>query len=166
LSSQERIAKILSTYDNLIENNQKQIKLLEEAAQRLYQEWFVKLRFPGHEKVKVVDGVPEGWKRNRADLFFDITIGKTPPRAEKQWFVDGSKGLPWVSISDMGNTGTFIFNTSEALTSDAVDRYNIKVVPSDTILVSFKLTIGQAVQLVNINVYSEVTFRKFLIGGI
>lgn len=62
LSSQVRIARILSAYDNLIENNQKQIKLLEEAAQRLYQEWFVKLRFPGHEKVKVVDGVPEGWK--------------------------------------------------------------------------------------------------------
>lgn len=58
-----QVVSVLSSFDNLIENNQKQIKLLEEAAQRLYQEWFVKLRFPGHEKVKVVDGVPEGWKR-------------------------------------------------------------------------------------------------------
>ncbi|WP_303710028.1 restriction endonuclease subunit S [Phascolarctobacterium succinatutens] len=59
---QQRIASILSAYDDLIENNQKQIKLLEEAAQRLYKEWFVDLRFPGHENVKIVDGVPEGWE--------------------------------------------------------------------------------------------------------
>ena len=62
LQSQRHIADILSTYDALIENNQKQIKLLEEAAQRLYKEWFVDLRFPGHENVKIVDGVPEGWR--------------------------------------------------------------------------------------------------------
>ena len=62
ISQQKRIASILSAYDDLIENNRRQIKLLEEAAQRLYREWFVELRFPGHESVKVVDGVPEGWK--------------------------------------------------------------------------------------------------------
>ena len=61
LDVQHRIADILSAYDDLIENNQKQIKLLEEAAQRLYKEWFVDLRFPGHENTKIVDGVPEGW---------------------------------------------------------------------------------------------------------
>ena len=60
---QKQIAGILSVYDDLIENNQKQIKLLEEAAQRLYKEWFVDLRFPGHENTKIVDGVPEGWRR-------------------------------------------------------------------------------------------------------
>ena len=63
LESQKHIADILSAYDDLIENNQKQIKLLEEAAQRLYKEWFIDLRFPGHENVKIVDGVPEGWER-------------------------------------------------------------------------------------------------------
>lgn len=62
LEIQRRIADILSTYDDLIENNRKQIKLLEEAAQRLYKEWFVDLRFPGHEHTKIVDGVPEGWE--------------------------------------------------------------------------------------------------------
>ena len=62
LNTQRRIAEILSAYDDLIENNRKQIKLLEEAAQRLYKEWFVDLRFPGHEHTKIVDGVPEGWK--------------------------------------------------------------------------------------------------------
>lgn len=63
LATQRRIADILSAYDDLIENNRKQIKLLEEAAQRLYKEWFVDLRFPGHEHTKIVDGVPEGWDR-------------------------------------------------------------------------------------------------------
>ena len=63
LQVQSRIASILSAYDDLVENNQKQIKLLEEAAQRLYKEWFIDLRFPGHENVKIVDGVPEGWKK-------------------------------------------------------------------------------------------------------
>lgn len=61
---QDSIVAILSAYDDLIENNQKQIKLLEEAAQRLYKEWFVDLRFPGHETIPIVDGIPEGWKKN------------------------------------------------------------------------------------------------------
>ena len=63
INIQTQIISILSAYDDLIENNQKQIKLLEEAAQRLYKEWFVDLRFPGHENTKIVDGVPEGWSR-------------------------------------------------------------------------------------------------------
>lgn len=67
--TQIKIAQILRAYDDLIENNQKQIKLLEEAAQRLYKEWFVDLHFPGYENTKVVDGVPEGWIKNRADYF-------------------------------------------------------------------------------------------------
>ena len=124
-------------------NNKKQIKLLEEAAQRLYKEWFIDLRFPGYENCKIVDGVPEGWSKDRADNFFKITIGKTPPRAEKQWFVDGSVGMPWLSISDMGNAGVYVFNTSEGLTSDAVQKYNMKVVPAGTVFVSFKLTVGR-----------------------
>lgn len=68
---QVRIADILSAYDNLIENNQKQIKLLEEAAQRLYKEWFVNLRFPGYENTPIVDGVPYGWKK--------VTLGNIAP---------------------------------------------------------------------------------------
>ena len=140
---QKKVVVILKNYDQLIENNKKQIKLLEEAAQRLYKEWFIDLRFPGYENCKIVDGVPEGWSKDRADNFFKITIGKTPPRAEKQWFVDGSEGMPWLSISDMGNAGVYVFNTSEGLTSDAVQKYNMKVVPAGTVFVSFKLTVGR-----------------------
>ena len=75
ISQQKRIASILSAYDDLIENNRRQIKLLEEAAQRLYREWFVELRFPGHESVKVMDGVPEGWKRVKIKDLIAYEIG-------------------------------------------------------------------------------------------
>ena len=73
---QHRIATILSRYDSLIENYQKQIKLLEEAAQRLYKEWFVDLHFPGHESTKFVDGVPEGWEKKPVDSIYSIKYGK------------------------------------------------------------------------------------------
>ena len=75
IEKQTSIALVLSTYDDLIENNQKQIKLLEEAAQRLYKEWFVDLRFPGYEDVKVVDGVPEGWKKLPLGELIEYEIG-------------------------------------------------------------------------------------------
>lgn len=143
IKTQHRIADILSVYDDLIENNQKQIKLLEEAAQRFYKEWFVDLRFPGHENTKIVDGVPEGWKKNCAEKFFEITIGKTPPRTEKRCFTTGKNGIPWVSIADMGNSGMFVLNTAENLTDDAIKQYNVKVIPKNAVLLSFKLTVGR-----------------------
>ena len=72
---QHRIASILSRYDSLIENYQKQIKLLEEAAQRLYKEWFVDLHFPGHENTKIVDGVPEGWEKKKLNTLVNLQSG-------------------------------------------------------------------------------------------
>lgn len=84
LKSQKRIADILSAYDDLIENNQKQIKLLEEAAQRLYKEWFVDLRFPGHENTKIVDGVPEGWSKSMvSEVSAVLRRGISPKYNEK-----------------------------------------------------------------------------------
>lgn len=86
IQTQKRIAGILSAYDDLIENNQKQIKLLEEAAQRLYKEWFVDLRFPGHEHTAIVDGVPEGWRKGRIE---DIAIFKRGKTITKSQVSDG-----------------------------------------------------------------------------
>lgn len=84
LEIQHRIADILSAYDDLIENNQKQIKLLEEAAQRLYKEWFVDLRFPGHENTKIVDGVPEGWSKSMvSEVSAVLRRGISPKYNEK-----------------------------------------------------------------------------------
>ena len=76
LPTQHRIASILSRYDSLIENYQKQIKLLEEAAQRLYKEWFIDLHFPGHENTNIIDGVPEGWEKKSVDSIYNIKYGK------------------------------------------------------------------------------------------
>lgn len=84
LDVQHRIADILSAYDDLIENNQKQIKLLEEAAQRLYKEWFVDLNFPGHENTKIVDGVPEGWSKSTvSEVSAVLRRGISPKYNEK-----------------------------------------------------------------------------------
>lgn len=82
LEIQHRIATILSRYDSLIENYQKQIKLLEETAQRLYKEWFVELRFPGYESTKIVDGVPEGWERKKLGEVAEFKRGKTITKKE------------------------------------------------------------------------------------
>ena len=142
LSIQNRIAEILSRYDSLIENYQKQIKLLEESALRLYKEWFVDLRFPGHENTKIVDGVPEGWEKKKAQDFFNMSIGKTPPRIEKKWFTDDKDSIPWVSISDMKDI-TFVSYTSEKLTKEACDKFNVKIIPVGTVILSFKLTVGR-----------------------
>lgn len=90
-----RIADILSAYDDLIENNQKQIKLLEEAAQRLYKEWFVDWRFPGHENTKIVDGVPEGWSRGLLKELISVNYGKDHKKAPDDGNIPvyGSGGL-------------------------------------------------------------------------
>lgn len=87
LDAQHRIADILSAYDDLIENNQRQIKLLEEAAQRLYEEWFVDLHFPGHENTKIVDGVPEGWQWCKVRDVADINSSALP-KNYKEDFID------------------------------------------------------------------------------
>ena len=76
METQHRIASILSRYDSLIENYQKQIKLLEEVAQRLYKEWFFDLHFPGHENTNIIDGVPEGWEKKSVDSIYNIKYGK------------------------------------------------------------------------------------------
>jgi type I restriction enzyme S subunit len=98
LDTQHRIATILSRYDSLIENYQKQIKLLEESAQRLYKEWFVDLHFPGHENTKIVDGVPEGWeKKSIADLGTYLNGFAFKP---SDW---QETGKPIIKIKEMGN---------------------------------------------------------------
>ena len=82
-------------------------------------------------------------KNIRADEYFDISIGKTPPRKEPQWFSKNPSDYVWVSISDMGNCGLYIEDSSEHLSIDAVKMFNIKIVPDNTVILSFKLTVGR-----------------------
>ena len=87
-----KVVATLSRYDSLIENYQKQIKLLEEAAQRLYKEWFVDLHFPGHENTKIVDGIPEGWEKKRLSDIANIIMGQSP---KSEFYNTEGDGIPF-----------------------------------------------------------------------
>ena len=145
LDVQRRIASILSSLDRKIELNNKINADLEEMAQAIFKNWFVD--FEPFKDGKFVDSelgmIPEGWKVGRADDFYQINIGKTPPRKEHKWFSNNPADKIWVSIANMGNSGIFISDSSEYLTKEAVDRHNIIMVPRNTILLSFKLTVGR-----------------------
>lgn len=135
---QDKIANILSSYDKLIENSQKQIKLLEEAAQRLYKEWFVDLRFPGYEDVKIVDGVPEGWSYKRVDNFGEVITGQTPPTSKTEYY---GGNIPFVTIPDMhGNV--FPLVTEKTLTKAGADTQKNKYLPVNSVIVSCIATVG------------------------
>ena len=145
LEAQRSIASILSSLDRKIELNNKINADLEEMAQAIFKNWFVD--FEPFKDGKFVDSelgmIPEGWKVGRADDFYQINIGKTPPRKEHKWFSTNPADKIWVSIANMGNSGIFISDSSEYLTKEAVDRHNIIMVSRNTILLSFKLTVGR-----------------------
>lgn len=141
---QKCIGEKLSAYDNLIENNNRQIKLLEEAAQRLYQEWFVDLHFPGYEDCKIVDGVPKGWSIKQVSDVGRVVTGKTPATSNAQYY-DGD--IPFVKIPDMHGV-VYPFKTEAKLSKDGADSQKSKFIPKDSIMVSCIATVG----LVNISV--------------
>ena len=143
-AEQERLSSILAAYDNLIENNQKQIKLLEEAAQRLYKEWFVDLRFPGYEDTPVVDGVPEGWSLSQISDFGEVVTGKTPSTEKKEYY---GGNIPFVKIPDMHGC-VYPVITESSLTEAGVKTQINKFIPRNSIMVSCIATVG----LVNIAV--------------
>lgn len=139
-SVQDKIGTILVIYDDLIENNQKQIKLLEEAAQRLYKEWFVDLRFPGHENTKIVDGVPEGWQYEKLGDLVKTTSGGTPSRRKSEYYVNGN--IRWIKTKELNDR--FIFETEEHITEDAVKNSSAKVLPEGALIVAmYGATIGK-----------------------
>ena len=137
LSTQHRIATILSRYDSLIENYQKQIKLLEEAAQRLYKEWFVDLHFPGHENTKIVDGVPEGWEKKSIGEIGTVITGKTPSTSNKENY-GGS--IPFITIPDM-HTGIYPVS-SVFLSEKGAESQSKKYIPQGALIVSCIGTAG------------------------
>lgn len=121
---QHRIATILSRYDSLIENYQRQIKLLEESAQRLYKEWFVDLRFPGYEKTKVVDGVPEGWGKKKLVELVDVQYGYA---FDGMLFNNNGDGMPILRIRNIPDGMTSDFTTEEAPATYIVHNGDIVV---------------------------------------
>ena len=124
ISTQQRIATILSRYDSLIENYRKQIKLLEETAQRFYKEWFVDLRFPGHENVKIVDGVPEGWEMKKLIDLVDVQYGYA---FDGRLFNSKGEGTPIVRIRNIPDGCTSDYTTEEANDSYIVNDGDILI---------------------------------------
>lgn len=127
---QDNIASTLSVYDDLIENNRRRMVLLEESARLLYREWFVRLRFPGHEHTRIVDGVPEGWDSFLIDELCDVGRGASPRPIAK--FMDGV--VPWFKIGDATSSDCpFIFRTQELVTEDGAKK-SVHLDPGSIIL--------------------------------
>jgi len=143
--TQDRIVSVLNTLDKKIECNRRINENLEQQAQALFKSWFVDFEpFKDQPFVESELGmIPQGWKVQEVQEVFNINIGKTPPRKESEWFSESNEDNVWVSIADMGSCGTFISDSSEYLTDEAVKRFNIQMVEKDSILLSFKLTVGR-----------------------
>ena len=130
LAVQEVIVQTMQCLEDKITCNEQINDNLEQQAMALYRQMFV-------------ENNNDARRESRADEYFDISIGKTPPRKEAQWFSMNPTDCIWVSISDMGRCGMYIADSSEYLTHESVDKFNIKVVPDNTVLLSFKLTVGR-----------------------
>lgn len=141
IKQQKKIADILSAYDNLIENNQKQIKLLEEAAQRLYKEWFIDLRFPGHETTKIQNDLPEGWTKVLISEVCDTIGGGTPSTKVSDYYDNGN--IPWVTPTDITrNNGWILLDTEKKITQKGLENSSAKMLPAETILMTSRASIG------------------------
>ena len=139
VNQQRHIASILSAYDDLIENNRRRIQLLEQAARLLYKEWFVQLRFPGHERVKVKDGVPEGWERKTAFEVMDVLSGGTPKtNVPGYWGGD----IPFFTPKDATDC-LYTFSTERTLTEDGLRNCSSKLYPKDTVFITARGTVGK-----------------------
>ena len=143
VSVQYKLSNVIKNYDDLIENNQKQIKLLEEAAQRLYKEWFVDLRFPGHEDVEIVDGVPKGWEEKRLDEIAYIIMGQSP---KSEFYNNEFDGLPFhQGVGTYGN---------RYVKDDIYSSVQTKVAEAGSILFSVRAPVGRL----------NITKNKIIIG--
>ncbi len=138
-SVQDKIGTILVTYDDLIENNQKQIKLLEEAAQRLYKEWFVDLRFPGHENTKIVDGIPEGWNICPFSSKVDIMSGGTPKTSIPDYY---NGRIPFYTPKD-SDGAFFAYKTQMNITEGGLKNCNSRLYPPKTVIITARGTVGK-----------------------
>ena len=155
---QKRIGVILSRYDSLIENYQKQIKLLEEAAQRLYKEWFVDLHFPGHENIKIIDGVPEGWEKKKIEEFAAIKSGFAFKSKDWQGF-----GCPVVKIKDIN--GTFVLSGSldcvPIFVAEKANQYILRT--GDLVIAMTGATIGKIGIVTEDDLYANQRVGKFFV---
>jgi len=141
LAIQKRIADILSAYDDLIANNKRRIALLEESARLLYREWFIHLRFPGHEHVKVVDGLPSGWSTLAFSEICDTVGGGTPSTDEPAFWTGGD--IPWYTPTDIThNSCLALLDSEKKITEEGLRGSSAKMLPAGTVLMTSRASVG------------------------
>lgn len=143
LPTQRRIASVLSAYDDLIENNTRRIAILEEMARRLYEEWFVQFRFPGHEEAEFVEtecgSIPSGWAVAPFVTIAEVLSGGTPKKTEPS-FWDGT--IPFFTPRDAPQS-TYALNTADLITEAGLAKCNSKLYPKDTVFITARGTVGK-----------------------
>lgn len=138
LLTQQKNAAILSAYDDLIKINNRRIAILEKMAEELYREWFVRLRFPGHEKVKIVKGMPEGWEVKQITQIYRTSSGSTPSREKSEYY---GGNIPWVKTGELKKT--FLIKTEEQITENALENSSAKIFPKHTIILAMYCAMGE-----------------------
>ncbi len=154
---QSKIAAVLSAYDELIENNRRRITLLEKLAEEIYREWFVRLRFPGHEKVKIVKGIPAGWELVKLELAFKFTGGGTPSKEVGRYWNDGD--INWFTPSDITRAdGIFLEKSGDQCTEEGFNNSSAKMFPAYSVMLTSRATIGA----IGINLTPACTNQGFI----
>jgi len=161
LSTQRKIASILSAYDDLIDNNMRRIKILEEMAQAIYKEWFVKFRFPGHEKVKMVKSelgmIPEGWEVKMVQDTFEITGGGTPSKKILEYWEGGN--INWYVPSDLTAHRTmFMDESGEKISELGLRKSSARLFPAYSVMMTSRATLG----VISINTTEACTNQGFI----
>ncbi len=154
---QYKIASVLSAYDELIENNRRRITLLEKLAEEIYREWFVRLRFPGHEKVRVVKGVPQGWELVKLERAFKFTGGGTPSKEVGRYWNGGD--VNWFTPSDItGADGIFLEKSGDQCTEEGYNNSSARMFPGYSVMLTSRATIGA----IGINTTPACTNQGFI----
>lgn len=130
--TQVKVASILATYDTAIENNNKRIKLLEQMAENLYKEWFVRFRFPGCKDVEFENGIPKGWVREKIGLHYNTCSGGTPSRTHEEYYADGT--IPWVKTGEIKDN--IIIHTDECITEEGIKGSSAKLLQQGAVVMA------------------------------
>lgn len=142
LQNQNKMASILSNYDNLIENNNKRIKILEEMAQKIYKEWFVDFKFPGYEtttfKQTELGDIPTNWEVANIEKYYNTSSGGTPSRKQLSYYDNGN--INWIKTGELKNT--FVIDTEEKITEKAIKNSSAKVFPTNTVTLAMYCGMG------------------------
>ncbi len=157
LAERQKIAAILSAYDDLIENNNKRIGLLEKAAEEIYREWFVRMRFPGWQQVKFVKGIPADWEVIKVADAFEFLGGGTPSTTEKRYWDDGT--VNWFTPSDITKAnGIFLPESIDKCTEEGLNNSSARMFPAYSVMMTSRATIGA----VGVNTTPACTNQGFI----